>query len=259
MAENELANLKSALSMMIGDKIMNREELAGMIAFNSKMLSFSPTEEEVDHLIAELEAARLWRMGEGISIVAEDHVAWLDERTSQIDWKRWDAYSNFVLSSGSMGVRVIDSMDKRNSKILDLTGDPSSPGNWARRGLVIGDVQSGKTANYLALFNKAADAGYKIFILLAGDKESLRRQTQGRVDKGFVGLDSKTRRTNKATQYGSAEVIGVGKSEKFRVAHSLTSFFEDFNYSKADQFLNLDGSDVPFVFVIKKNRTILKR
>ena len=59
-----------------------------------------------------------------------------------------------------------------------------------RRGLIFGDVQSGKTATYTALCCKAADAGYRLIILLTGTIESLRRQTQERLDEGFVGRDS---------------------------------------------------------------------
>ena len=54
-----------------------------------------------------------------------------------------------------------------------------------RRGLVMGHVQSGKTANYCGLVCKAADAGYKVIIVLSGVHNSLRSQTQIRVEEGF--------------------------------------------------------------------------
>lgn len=50
--------------------------------------------------------------------------------------------------------------------MMDELGNPQQSGNFLVRGLCIGEVQSGKTSNYIALINKAADAGYKIFILL---------------------------------------------------------------------------------------------
>lgn len=53
---------------------------------------------------------------------------------------------------------------------------------FAIKGLVLGDVQSGKTANYTAICNKAADTGYRIIIVLAGMQENLRKQTQERLD-----------------------------------------------------------------------------
>ena len=67
-------------------------------------------------------------------------------------------------------------------------GNPEKPGAWKRRGLVVGDVQSGKTASYSALVNKAADAGYRMVILLTGMLENVRRQTQERLDAAFVGF-----------------------------------------------------------------------
>ena len=62
--------------------------------------------------------------------------------------------------------------------------------NFARKGLVIGDVQSGKTANYISVINKAADAGYKVIVLLTSTIEKLRQQTQARIDEGFIGIDT---------------------------------------------------------------------
>jgi hypothetical protein len=56
--------------------------------------------------------------------------------------------------------------------------------------MVMGHVQSGKTTNYSALICKAADAGYKIVILLAGITNSLRTQTQERLDDTFIGKKS---------------------------------------------------------------------
>ena len=78
-----------------------------------------------------------------------------------------------------------------SDKIVDLAGDPNVAGSLHRRGLLLGDIQSGKTSNYIAVMNKAADVGYKVIILLTGTIESLRRQTQERVDEGFIGRSSK--------------------------------------------------------------------
>ena len=81
-----------------------------------------------------------------------------------------------------------------------------------KRGLVVGDVQSGKTANYLGLINLACDYGYKIIVLLAGMTDSLRQQTQGRVDSGFIGAVSDT-------IGGGAEITYVGVSADDQVQH----------------------------------------
>jgi hypothetical protein len=49
------------------------------------------------------------------------------------------------------------------------------------KGLVIGQVQSGKTTNIAALMNMAADWGFNMFIVLTGRIESLRKQTHERI------------------------------------------------------------------------------
>ena len=60
--------------------------------------------------------------------------------------------------------------------------------------MVMGHVQSGKTANYTGLVCKAADAGYKVIVIIAGIHNNLRNQTQRRIDEGFIGLDSTSNR-----------------------------------------------------------------
>ena len=58
--------------------------------------------------------------------------------------------------------------------------------------MVVGNVQSGKTANYLGLICKAADAQYKVIIVVAGMLEDLRKQTQIRLEEGLVGVNELT-------------------------------------------------------------------
>ena len=78
-------------------------------------------------------------------------------------------------------------MDADTYKILDSCHNPNELSEeWDRRGLVYGHVQSGKTANYIGLINRAFDAGYKIVIVLTGMTEDLRSQTQRRIDEGVL-------------------------------------------------------------------------
>jgi len=81
-------------------------------------------------------------------------------------------------------------MNSITDQILDHLENPKKDGSWKRKGMVVGHVQSGKTANYIGLISKAADSGYTVIIVLAGMLNSLRNQTQQRIDAGFVGLDS---------------------------------------------------------------------
>lgn len=83
---------------------------------------------------------------------------------------------------------VITSIDDASSRIVSLLDQPAKAA-FSTRGLVLGYVQSGKTANFTAVLSKAADAGFKVFIVLAGIHNSLRRQTQKRLEKDLYGHD----------------------------------------------------------------------
>ena len=133
-------------------------------------------------------------------------------------------------------------------KVLSLCADPDS--NERRRGLVMGDVQSGKTSNYLALANLACDYGYKIILILAGMTDSLRIQTQERTDEGLIGAVSSTIGRNETIKY-----IGVGTyGNGGHYAIPLTTDISDFTA------LNLTSNDLnkPQILVVKKNKAVLE-
>lgn len=192
-------------------------------------------------------------MDTGTAIV-EEYEPWLPARKPDIEpyyWERFDAY----LKRDGWPPRVVAKMDQVSDEVLNLLGDPTRSGAWERRGLVMGDVQSGKTATYTALTCKAADAGYRLIILLTGTLENLRRQTQERLDMGFVGLDSsgwlaRERRTSE---------VGVGEINRNRMAVVFTSRTRDFNTNLVNQ-LNLRIRDMaePILLVVKKHKRILE-
>ena len=133
-------------------------------------------------------------------------------------------------------------------KVLSLCADPDS--TERKRGLVMGDVQSGKTSNYLALANLACDYGYKIVLILAGMTDSLRIQTQERTDEGLIGAVSSTIGNNEAIKY-----IGVGTyGNGGHYAIPLTTDVSDFTP------LNLTSNDLnkPQILVVKKNKAIVE-
>lgn len=133
-------------------------------------------------------------------------------------------------------------------KVLSLCADPDS--TERKRGLVMGDVQSGKTSNYLALANLACDYGYKIVLILAGMTDSLRIQTQERTDEGLIGAVSSTIGNNETIKY-----IGVGTyGNGGHYAIPLTTDISDFTP------LNLTSNDLnkPQILVVKKNKAVLE-
>jgi hypothetical protein len=84
----------------------------------------------------------------------------------------------------------VNSIDIHTNKILKLMENPKRSTNFNSRGLVLGYIQSGKTANFSALISKAADAGYKLIVVLSGIHEILRNQTQKRLGKEIIGYSS---------------------------------------------------------------------
>ena len=138
--------------------------------------------------------------------------------------------------------------------MLDLIQDPTFPGPWDRRGLVVGHVQSGKTGHYTGLVCKAADAGYKVIVVIAGVHNNLRNQTQGRIDEGFIGA-SRVHDRNSVVK----RVVGVGRFDNARQPVGLTSSGQDFNKATAQAVgANLAALNEPAVFVIKKEKNALK-
>ena len=98
--------------------------------------------------------------------------------------------------------------------------------------MVVGHVQSGKTANYTGLICKAADAGYRLIVVIAGIHNNLRNQTQGRVDEGFIGRDTGRQLPGSKS---NKNVIGVGKFDPSRTPVSLTDTLRDFHKDTLDE------------------------
>lgn len=99
------------------------------------------------------------------------HQAWLNAEHKK-DWRYWQRYREWL--EPKISWKAVDGLDRSIDSILGLLEDPQRDGPWDRRGLVVGHVQSGKTSNYTGLICKAADAGYKIIIVLAGLHNNLR-------------------------------------------------------------------------------------
>ncbi len=124
-------------------------------------------------------------------VVREDaHEPWLLDQKGKIEWHYWDSYKQLLVSQG-WSPAVVRVLDEDTDNIITECGNPGLEEGWNIRGLVMGDVQSGKTASYSGVIAKAADAGYKVIVLLTGMIEDLRKQSQERLDFGFVGRDSR--------------------------------------------------------------------
>ncbi len=184
---------------------------------------------------------------------------WLAGNKSKIEWGFWNRYKWYLEEKKKFPPKTVQSIDKLTDRTLDALFEPAQKAQIDKRGMVVGQVQSGKTANYTGLICKAADAGFKMIIVLAGIHKNLRSQTQLRLDEGFLGFDTQQERVNKNNNLW----IGVGeqKSNRHLIAHSLTSSLDngDFNAGAANALaLNFYTND-PIIAVVKKNAHVLNR
>jgi hypothetical protein len=216
---------------------------------------FPGGKDQVDQAAAVAELIRRfshWIGSDGTLRDDKGHVDWLDA-SRKTDWRYWHRLQRYM--ERSLSVDVVDALDKSTDGILGLLEDPRREGSWDRRGLVVGHVQSGKTSSYSALICKAADAGYKIIIVLAGLHNNLRSQTQIRLEEAFLGYETSPNRD-------PGKPLGVFEedSDPKIHPHCATTRAEngDFNTAVAKHFA-ISPEEKPWLFVIKKNKTVLGR
>ena len=202
-------------------------------------------------VIEEVQARIDTRMDEGISLVdssAEHDAEWALKRG--IEWIYFDGYKRFLGEKTGWHANLVTQLEIVVEKIVGHLQDPISEGAWRRCGLVIGHVQSGKTANYTGVIAMAADAGYKFIIVIAGIHNNLRQQTQERIEEGFVGRSSDIRHRG--------EPVGVGDlNPEHPSPITLTTTRDDFNRRTATLGGGLNDFRKPVILVIKKNVSTL--
>lgn len=177
------------------------------------------------------------------------HIYWLNAARKK-DWDYWRRYRDYL--EAKLSDTVVDGLDDATDNILALLEDPHRVDAWDRRGLVVGHVQSGKTSNYSGLICKAADAGYKIIIVLAGTHNNLRSQTQMRLEEGFLGYETTVDRD-------PGLPIGVAEFGEDLKTNSATTRADngDFNKAIAKHFHGISPEERPWLFVVKKQKTVL--
>lgn len=203
--------------------------------------------------IARLLKSQLIISQESGAIITEATDPWLTEAKSEIDWFYWDRLRAMLLDDSPLSPNVISILDQTTDDVLNCCGNPGIEHPWSSRGMVIGHVQSGKTTNYSALITKAADAGYKIIILLAGITNSLRSQTQQRIDEYFIGrksiFNASALEPLPLRQYGGG---------RLREPDFGTSRDCDFKRDNVVASASLRALKEPKIFVLKKNKSVLE-
>jgi hypothetical protein len=252
VTDNELENQRNLTSSLISALSLSktaptRAEVESKAAALAALFSYTG---DLKIIVEEAMIAVVTRMGAGVSLIdihAEHDDEWVRKR--EISWTYSDAYAAF-LKKEKWAPAVVQSLSDVGEKILGHLQDPLSDGEWKRRGLVIGHVQSGKTANYMGVIAKAADAGYKFIIVIAGIHNNLRRQTQERVDEGFIGRSSDP--DNRA-------LVGVGLDGEYPHPVTLTNINDDFSKATAAKGgWKINDFSKPIILVIKKNTSTLE-
>ncbi len=159
-------------------------------------------------------------------------------------WYYWPTLRLYLLRKG-WSSSALRSLDDSSDSILRQIAPPHTE-TFDVRGLVLGFVQSGKTANFTALAAKAADAGYRLVVVLSGIDNGLRRQTNIRLKRELVG-------------YADGSVDAVPLPPMGNQWHEFTR--PDLNGDFQPGYANhaaLQGSQ-PVLLVVKKNGPVLRR
>lgn len=256
---NNLKKIDGVLSEnKIEEEVNNTKLVIAKIGYEmfAKVISveslFELDDDDWKRIIRELETHFDVRMEAGILIQGTEQQerdnTWWTGVEKQINKKYyWERYKNYI--SSFLPMDVVRAIDTDTDIVMNNIENPSVT-NFSRYGMVVGHVQSGKTGNYSGLVCKAADAGYKFIVVIAGGMNNLRNQTQERLNEAFVG------QTN-GVQVGA----GKGASDKNQTPYSLTTVLRDFNRHDADrasQGINFETINVPVLIVIKKNTSTLK-
>ena len=173
-----------------------------------------------------------------------DRADWL-RALDRSTWFYWPTLRQYLLTTKGWDSSVLRSLDDSSDRILRQL-EPPSKNRFDIRGLVLGFVQSGKTANFTAVAAKAADAGYRLVIVLSGIDNSLRRQTNIRLKRELVGYPD--------NRSGSVHLPPMGQQW-----HEFTR--DDLHGDFRPGFANhaaLQGSQ-PVLLVVKKNGPVLRR
>jgi hypothetical protein len=176
----------------------------------------------------EIEATRFLALAEPLAVGRENAVRWYaGPRKGD---RNWPAFRAHLLRS--LDQDAVDKIDDASDKIVAMLDHPATP-TFRSRGLVIGHVQSGKTSNFTAVICKAADRGYRMFIVLSGVHNALRRQTQSRLIRDVVALNPPS-------------------------WHQITKPEHDF-VPPANAASLLASKDQALLLVVKKNAVVLRK
>lgn len=142
-----------------------------------------------DEPTADVMDAAFPQTGDGSVVISDEFEPWYtDERRAAHEFY-WRAYKKHLIVTG-WDPNAISKLDTATTRVVERLSDPTRPQAYQSKGLVVGYVQSGKTANFTGVLAKSIDAGYRLVIVLTGTIDLLRKQTQRRLDMELVGIEN---------------------------------------------------------------------
>ncbi len=260
----ELEEAKKALRLTLETQhnaiTVSKEELVMFVEFQSRFWKkWSATAEDKEALVSYLENYIFVKHDHnGYAIVSDEPFdrTWYTKNKPQNEYF-WNLFSLYHSQKGDLDRASLDKLgDTTLPNLMNCLGNPKEKLSKQRKryGLVLGDVQSGKTSTYSGLICKAADAGVKVVILLAGITENLRQQTQERIEEDIVGLTIRTDNfhNNQPTNVG----VGTLPGWENKVT-TFTLYEDDFNMARAKSMSSIGSQKSIVLFVVKKNVPVL--
>ena len=169
----------------------------------------------------------------------------------------WTRYYNYLLKKPAWSITSVEEINSSTDEIMNALTNPRKGAAGERMGMVFGYVQSGKTAHYIGMINKAYDAGYRIVIVLSGIHNSLRSQTQSRIDEEVLGYETSLENIGDMTRERNVIGVGIGpRNQVETVVQSITTRDEKGDVNKKTEGVSMMP---PFMIVTKKNASVLRR
>lgn len=261
-------NEKYEIAYDFYEKILEETEADSLN--NRISLAIEKTIKSMSSLIDDVDALRDYLLSrisrekeeETVSVMlGEDaeNSTWWDEFRAEnaCKLKFWNRYSKYLFERKNWEKSAISkSVGNPTDMLLNAIANPNLGVGQEKRAMVVGYVQSGKTANYIGLINKALDAGYKYIIVLAGIHNNLRSQTQSRIDEEVLGYETSSEARQKQRERAEKNRIGVGTLYNAGFVQTLTFRDESGDFSKKNSSWDTHP-DVPTIIVTKKIKSTL--
>ncbi|WP_067574364.1 Z1 domain-containing protein [Nocardia acidivorans] len=214
-------------------------------------------------------------------VISKEFVPWYSTHQGR-SWY-WPMYTELLARKGWPD-QAITALDMATESVVERLSDPTRPEAYQSKGLVVGYVQSGKTANFTGVIARAIDAGYRLVIVLGGTLNLLRDQTQRRLDMELVGRENVLRGASEFEsdyaddpEWIQRNFVEFGAAPSVKGAfdiHRLTTRYDDYKsllqgivaleFEKQEPALplydpvNLHRAAARLM-VVKKNKTVLTK